>query len=225
MRGGFTMFEHEFNQFLDAQRHSAKGQRLEQLKKDLTGEKKLLKEVLWPVLNSFDGLIMEHELVSTTGVKIFIDVFYEPLGIAFESEGYVVHAENITRERFTFERMRIRTMAMYGFKFIPFSWDELDKRSDACRRSVYELLGRFSSTNGLAHTELTVFEREVLRYALRLNRPLHLKDACYCLQLKEESTRQVLRKLMEKKLIMPVSKGTHRHYAYGLEEKVKNYML
>jgi hypothetical protein len=219
------MFEYEYNLFLEEQRRSASGQRLEQLQKDLTGEKKLLKEVLWPVLNSFDGLIMEHELVSTTGVKIFIDVFYQPLGIAFESEGYVVHAENITRERFSFERMRIRTMAMYGYKYIPFTWDELDKRSDACRRSVYELLGRFSSTTGLAHKDLTVSEREVLRYALRLNYPLRLKDACYCLQLKEEATRHVLRKLMEKKLIKPISKGTHRHYAYGLEEKAKNYML
>jgi hypothetical protein len=71
-----------------SQRQSAKGIRLEQLQKDLVGEKKLLKKVLWPVLKSFDGIILEYELVSTTGVRIFIDVFYEPLGIAFESEGY-----------------------------------------------------------------------------------------------------------------------------------------
>jgi hypothetical protein len=225
IRGGMQMFEEEFNKFLDAQRRSASGQRLEQLHKDLTGEKKLMKEVLWPVLKSFDGLTMEHQLISTTGVKIYLDVFYLPLGIAFESEGFVVHAENITRERFMFERMRIRTIAMYGYKYIPFSWDELDKRAEACRRSVYELLGRFSSTAGLAHSELTVFEREVIRYALYLNRPLRLKDACYCLQLKEEHTRRVLRKLMEKKLIKPTSKGTLRHHEYDIEEKARNYML
>jgi hypothetical protein len=92
------MFEDEFNKFLAEQRRSASGQRLEQLQKDLTEEKKLMKEVICPVLKSFDGLSMEHELVSTTGVKIYIDVFFQPLGIAFESEEFVAHAENITRE-------------------------------------------------------------------------------------------------------------------------------
>jgi hypothetical protein len=219
------MFEQEYERFLEAQRKSASGLRLEQLQKDLTGEKKLLKEVLWPVLKSFDGLIMESEMVSTTGVRIFIDVLFQPLGFAFESEGFGAHAENITRDRFTFERMRVRTMAMYGYKYLPFSWDELDKRSDACRRSVYELFGRFSSTSGAALNELTVSEREVLRYAFRLNRPLRLADACYCLQMRPDACRPVLRKLLEKKFIKPLSKGTQRHHEYGLEEKAKNYML
>lgn len=219
------MFEHDYSKFLDEQRRSASGQRLEQLQKDLTGEKKLMKAVLWPVLKSFDGLSMEHELVSTTGIKIYIDVFFHPLGIAFESEGFAVHAENITRDRFIFERMRIRTIAMYGYKYIPFGWDELDKRAEACRRSVYELLGRFSSTAGIALTELTVSEREVLRYALRLSRPLRLEDACYCLQKEAKSTRNVLVRLMEKKLIKPIGNGTQRHHSYILEEKVRQYML
>jgi hypothetical protein len=94
------MFDKEFEKFLEQQKRSAGGMRLEQLQKELTGEKKLLSAVIWPVLKSFAGLTMEHEVLSQTGVKIYIDVFYEPLGLAFESEGYVVHAENITRERF-----------------------------------------------------------------------------------------------------------------------------
>jgi hypothetical protein len=40
------MFEDAFSEFLDKQRRSASGQRLENLQKDLTGEKKLMKEVL-----------------------------------------------------------------------------------------------------------------------------------------------------------------------------------
>ena len=219
------MFERDFEKFLEEQRRSAGGLRLEQLQKDLTGEKKLLKAVLLPVLKSFEGLILEHEIVSTTGVKIFIDAFYEPLSCAFEGEGFVVHAENITRDRFTFERMRIRTMAMYGYKYVPFSWDEMDKRPEACRRAVYELLGRFSSTAGIAHKELTVYEREVLRYALRLSRPLLLGDACYCLQWGPEAARKVLRKLLEKKLIKSLGNSTQRHHKYELEEKAMHYLL
>jgi hypothetical protein len=224
-RGGIKMFEDAYSEFLEEQRRSASGQRLEQLQKDMIGEKKLIKEVLWPVLKSFDGLSLEHELMSTTGVKIYVDVFYEQLGIAFESEGFVVHGENITRDRFMFERMRIRTIAMYGYKYIPFSWDELDKRAEACRRSVYELLGRFSSVAGSALNELTVFEREVIRYALRLNRPLRLGDACYCLQMLPDATRRILKKLMEKKLLAPFNKDLQRYHEYRLEEKARHYLL
>jgi hypothetical protein len=219
------MFEKKFNEFLEKQRESASVLRLEQLKKDLTGEKKLIKEVLYPVLLSFDGLVMESELISSSGVKIFIDVLFEPVGFAFESEGFGAHAENITRDRFTFERMRVRTMVMQGYKYLPFTWDELDKKPEACRRAFYELLGRFSSTDGIAHKELTIYEREVLRYLVRLNRPLRLEDACYCLQMRPQATRLVLLKLIEKQLIKPVNKGNLRFHEYALEEKARIYML
>ncbi len=218
-------FETEYERFLEKQRRSATGRRLEMLQRDMTGEKKLLKEVIWPVLRSFEGILLEYELISTTGVKIYVDVFYLPLGIIFEVEGFVVHAEKITRERFTFERMRVRTMVMYGYKFVPFSWDELDKQPEVCRRAVYELIGRFSSPVGLAHKELSMPEREVLRYALVLNRPLRPSDASYCLQLGPEATRLVLRKLMNKKLLKSLGGSKQRHHQYTLEEKVREYML
>ena len=219
------MFEQEFEKLINSQRASAKGARLEQLQKNLVGEKKLLEVVVWPVLKSFDGIILEYEIISTTSVKIYIDVFYEPLELGFESEGFVVHAEGITRERFSFERMRIRTMLLYGYKYVPFTWDELDKRPEACRRFMYELLGRFSSSSGKAFEELTVPEREFLRYALRLNRPIHLKDACYCLQWGPEASRRLLRSLIAKQLVKPIDSSKQRCHKYVIAEKYSYYLL
>jgi hypothetical protein len=77
----------------------------------------------------------------------------------------------------------------------------------------------------IALKELTISEREVLRYAFRLNHPLRLEDACYCLQMRPQATRQVLLKLVEKKLIRPLNKGTKRFHQYALEEKATIYML
>jgi hypothetical protein len=219
------MFEVEFAKFHEEQCRTASGQRLEQLRKDLTGEKKLIGTVVWPVLKSFDGLTMEYELVTISGVRIFIDVFYQPLWLALESEGFTAHAGNITRDRFSFERMRARTLAMYGYRYVPFSWDELDKKPESCRRSLYELLGRFSSPAGMAYEELTVYEREVLRYALRLCRPLRLADVCYCLQTGPEASRKVLRKLVGKKILKPLGAGTMRLHEFILEEKATDYLL
>jgi hypothetical protein len=223
--GGKDMFENEWRKFLEDQRSKAMGTRLERLKKDLTGEKKMLEAAIWPVLKSFDDLILEYEISSLSGVRMYVDVFYVPIGIAFESEGFVVHAENITRERFDFERIRVRTMMMNNYKYIPFSWDELDKKPDVCRRTVYELLGRYSATKGNAYDELTVYEREVLRYASRLNRTFRSSDISYCLQVKEDTCRKVLRILMQKKLIKSIGTGKHRFHEYTLDAKASDYLL
>lgn len=162
---GMMMPEQEWEKFVQSQRRTASGNRLERLKKNLVGEKKMFKEALWPVFRSFEGFSLEYEVKSLSGVHIYLDAFYHPLKIAFESEGFVPHAETITRDRFSFERMRIRTMAYLGYKFVPFTWDELDQHPEMCRRTVYELLGRYSGKDDRAYRELTVYEQEVLRYA------------------------------------------------------------
>lgn len=218
-------FEEEWNLFLQRELHAAKGMRQERLTRDLVGEKKMFKEVLWPVFQSFDQFSLEYEVKSIAGVTLYIDAFYHPLRLAFESEGFVPHAENITRERFSFERMRIRTFALYGYKYIPFSWDELDKQAESCRRCIYELLGRYTGADDPAIRNLSVYEREVIRCALRLQRPLSLQDVHDCLGLKKDAARNVLRNLMEKRLIRPLGQGRQKIRRYMLAESASGYIL
>lgn len=171
-----AIFEREFSIFLEKQKQSASGLRLEQLQKDLVGEKKMLAALIWPVFQSFEDFVLEYEVITPSGVRIFIDVFYEPLRLAFESEGFAVHAELITRDRFSFERMRVRTMAAYGYKYIPFTWDELDKKPEACRRFLYELLGRYSGVTRAGVEAQSIQENEVIRQAVCLNRTFRRAD-------------------------------------------------
>jgi hypothetical protein len=214
------MFESAFEEFLKEQRRSAVGVRQEMLQKDLTGTVVLMR-MLWSVFQSFDGFTLEYEIVSLSGVKIYIDVFYKPLRLGLECDGFVPHAEMIMRERFTFERMRIRTLVMYGIRYIPFSWDELDKKQEACRRMMYELLGRY----GGSQHRLSVNEKEILRDMMRESRPLQLRDACECLGLAEEASRRVIRNLIEKNLVRPAGAGAVRFHSYKLEEQAWNLIL
>lgn len=218
-------FEEAYPTFLNEQIRNASGRRFEMLQKDLTGEIKLLKEVIWPVFKTFEGFTLEYEMKSISGVHIFADVFYHPLRIIFESDGFVAHAEKITRERFSFERGRMRTFAMYGYKYVPFSWDELDKRPEDCRRTVYALLGKYTGSDDRALKELTVFEREVIRYALRLHRPFQIADVCYCLQVGKDTARKVLKSLHEKGLIRSGGLGTEKIRNYVLSERAQDYLL
>lgn len=219
------MFEREWKSFLERERKSAEGRRLERLNGNLVGERKMFESVLWPAFRSFEGFGLEYEIKSTTGVNIYVDAVYHPLKLAFESEGFVPHAENITRDRFSFERMRIRTLGLYGFKYIPFSWDELDKQADACIRFVHGLLGKYSGSDDPVLRELSVFEREMVRYALRTNRPFGMRDACLCLGLEKDTARKVLRRLTEKHLIRPLGKGRQKVRAYVLDERASAFIL
>jgi hypothetical protein len=140
-------FEIEFERFLAGHIDSATGQRREMLKADLKGTNLLLEVVIWPALKSFEGVKLEYEMLTSTGVKMYVDAFYEPLMIAFECEGYVSHAEKITRDRFDFEKTRIRSVGKSRKMFMPYSKDQLDKQPEMQTRlfrsigPIYEHLG------------------------------------------------------------------------------------
>jgi hypothetical protein len=215
------LFEKQFEVYFEEQKRMANGRRLEMLKKDLTGEIMLLKDILYPVLGTFDGLTMEYEMVSSSGVRIFGDFFYEPIKSVIEIEGFVSHSEMITRDRFDFEKMRIRTFTEYAYPFVPFSRDDIVKKPEVCRRSFYVILGKYGSTGNQTHYHLSVNEREIIRYALRLNRSFGLKDVCYCLQLGRTTCMKLLKVLFEKGLIRPINEGKLRVHEYVLEDKAR----
>ncbi|WP_276356382.1 hypothetical protein [Cohnella caldifontis] len=204
-------FEEAWETFLACQKAEATGMRREMLDRDLTGTKKLC-EALWRVFGTFEDLELEHELVSETGVKIYVDVYHRKLGIAFEAEGYVVHAEKITRERHSFERMRVRSIAKLNLKYMPFSWDELDKKPEACVRSVYEALGIWGSGRGDKWMELSVYERELIRCGLAHTGTFSMTEACEWLQLAPFSTRKAVRGLVDKHLLILEGGGPRRFH-------------
>ncbi len=89
-----TDFEAIYQKYLKEQKNEAEPRRLEMLERELIGTK----------------LEMEHRITNSSGVSLFIDVYHERLRLGFECEGFSAHAETITRERFTFEKSKVRTM-------------------------------------------------------------------------------------------------------------------
>lgn len=214
-------FEEAYERFLHEQRSSAKGSRSERLEKVGAGEKLLLKEAIWPLFKSFEGFYLEYEILGVNGIKLYLDVFYKPLGIVSECDGFVVHAETITRDRFMFERMRIRSMAMQGLIYVPFSYDELDKKPDACRSSMYELLGRLGASPAADLMILSVQERELLRYVRTLDRAFNLKDVAQCLQQSPVTNRKYISQLVNKMLLRPKDANMQRHHYYELTDHAR----
>jgi hypothetical protein len=211
-------FEQEWEQFVEGQRREAKGMRREMLERDLTGSRKMC-EILREVFGTLDSLTLENEFMSTTGIKIYADVFHSQSGSVFEADGYVVHAEKITRERFAFERMRMRSFVMLGCRYMPFTWDELDKKPDVCKRAVFELLGRCGNSGRGEWLALEVHERELVRCAMVHPGTFSLPDACGWLRWGPQPTRKVLRRLMDKDLVRPEGGSARRHFKFNLTEQ------
>ncbi|MDR6551222.1 hypothetical protein [Paenibacillus qinlingensis] len=112
-------FEKQYASFWEEQVRHASGQRLEMLQRDLTGTKKLLEELLLPVLGTLDGLVLEFEMMSLSGMKIYGDVGHPQIRTVFEEDSFVTHAEKISRDRFSFERARARSVAILGYTYFP----------------------------------------------------------------------------------------------------------
>src|SRR5690606_12231753 len=82
------VFNRQFKHFLAQQKREADPKRLEMLNKDLTGTIALLRNVVFPVLGSFDNWKLEHRIVNTAGVSLYLDAYYTPLQLGLECEGF-----------------------------------------------------------------------------------------------------------------------------------------
>jgi hypothetical protein len=213
------VFEQEYDAFWKEQVRRATGQRLEMLQRDLTGTKKLLEVVLYPVLGTLEGLELEYEMVSLSGAKIYTDVFHPMLRIVFEEDSFVTHAEKITRDRFSFERARARSVAILGYTYFPYSRDELEKKPTFCQRNLYELIGRIGNVAGAGLQKLPVYEREILRSALLCSQPFGLAEVGEWLQFKRETCSKILRDLEAKGLLYLVGGSLKRSHKFMITEK------
>jgi hypothetical protein len=197
------VFEQAFEVFWKEQVRGAGGQRLEMLQRDLTGTKRLLEMVLLPVLGSLEGLVLVHP----------------NLRIVFGEDNFITHAEKITRDRFSFERARARSVATLGFTYFPYSRDELEKKPDFCQRNLYELIGRIGNAEGTGLHKLNLYEREVMRSAVLRNQPFRVADVCAWLQLKKDACRPVLRELESKGLLDSIGGSLTRSHKFMITEK------
>lgn len=117
------------DRFIESQRQAAIGMRREMLERDLYGTRIMLMNVALPVFKTLEGFILEHEIWSQTGVKLYADIFYSLLRLVLECEGYVPHVEKMTRERHDFEQSRLRSFAAKRLIYVPFSRDEIEKEA------------------------------------------------------------------------------------------------
>jgi very-short-patch-repair endonuclease len=200
------------------------GERRRRLKEGHGHAEALFLEQVWiPAFGQLDYLHPEYEIQDFRDGSRFVDFAYirPSLKLAIEIDGYGPHARLLSRVQFSDQLTRQNHLVIDGWRVLRFSYDDVKDRPRACEQVLQQLLGRFmqGKPSGLGRT-LKVEEREILRHAIRIARPITLNDVFELLQAKRDKVRQLLYGLVERGLLISSGQGRLRRHSYTLAKEI-----
>jgi hypothetical protein len=210
-------------EWLDKHLQSRKGEARRKLK---TGhahaERLMLEHIWWPAFGHFDHLHPEYEVSDYFDGKRYIDFALIRAGIyiAIEIDPFGTHYAKLDRRQFSNQWVRQMHLFNDSWSFIRISYDDLIERPRLWQQLLQQMVGRLFGDHQLTY-ELSASERDILRLALRLSRPIKLADVQTLLQCGYDTARKQLTMLEHKKWLKPQGKGLMRTHAWRLDSTRK----
>ncbi len=190
-------FEESHHLFIE--RHS--GWRTGERKGDCCGhqyaEKLFLQNVWWPLFESLDHLHPEYEVYDWNRKSQFLDfAFLPPNGVRFgmECDGYQSHIKDMDREKFSYALNRDTFLTGMGWRMLHFSCDDIQQRPEVCTMLLQLALAPYLAGKP-AVNELSAEEKDVLRLAWQLGKPIRPKDVTDHFRINFRTARKVLNSL------------------------------
>ncbi|WP_027086442.1 hypothetical protein [Cohnella panacarvi] len=213
-------FENAYVKWLDMHKASAGGERLRRLnKRHGFGEKLLLEQGWWPVLGTLEHLHPEYEFIGINGERYFIDIaFILDLKLkptASEADGFSSHARDIDRDQFSRALDRQNEIVLSNWNILRFSIDKLKENSDACQNTIRRMLVCWYGKEDTFMRDLNIYQRELVRVAIRSAIPFTAEDARNILGKKHNFTRATLQSLIQMNILEAAS-GNQRIHRYQL---------
>lgn len=176
-------------------------------------EKLLLQNVWWPVFGSLDHLHPEYEVYDWNRKSQFLDfAFLPPFGrFGLECDGFQSHVKDMDREKFNYALNRETFLTGMGWKMIHFSFDDIQNRPEVCRMLLQLVIGPYLMRSTPSRPVFSS-EKDVLRLAWQLGRPIRPKDACDYFEVNFRTARKWLQSLAEKGLLNPIAGGRGVRY-------------
>lgn len=216
-------FEEEYLDFINVHLLARTGERLRRLQEGHNqAEMLFLKQVWWPSYYHFKFLHPEYEVDDFKDGKRYLDFAYirPALRICFEVDGYGPHLKNISRWQFSDSLERQNQLVIDGWTVIRFSYDQVNEKPRRCQQIVQQVIGRRLGDE-LDETFLSVFEKEVLRFAIRKGEAISPIEVQKHLKLSDKTVKKILSILVNKKVLIPAA-GIKRVRSYRLGEQVKS---
>ncbi|OCT11530.1 hypothetical protein A8709_07655 [Paenibacillus pectinilyticus] len=208
-------FEHAHLAFIECHLTRRAGERRGRLLRGHNyAEKLFLKQVWWPLFESFDNLHPEYEIYDWNRKSQFLDFAYLTSSGRFgiECDGFQSHIKDMDREKFSYALNRDTFLTGMGWRMIHFSFDDIQNRPEVCQMLLQLVIGPHLIRQSAAPS-LTPEEKEVLRMAINLSRPIRPKDITSFYEVNFRTSRKWLGSLVAKGVLTKTGSGAYaRHY-------------
>lgn len=177
-------------------------------------EKLFVHNVWWPLFESLDHLHPEYEVYDWNRKSQFLDFAYLPHNGArfgIECDGFQSHIKDMDREKFSYALNRDAFLTAMGWRMLHFSFDDVQQRPEVCRMLLQLALAPYLARKEKV-TKLLSEEKEVLRLAWQLGKPLRPKDVTDYFQINFRTARRLLDSLCAKGLLKPVMSKERVHF-------------
>lgn len=172
-------------------------------------------------MGSFDYLYAEYEVPGFGEGSFFIDHAYlrPPHKVGWEIDDFSTHGQHASRRTFEYERERQNLLVLDGWTVFRLPLDMIRERPRKCQQFVLQTLGRLYGDFG-ADKEITLplKQREILRFAHKLQRPFTPADIRVLLGTGDKLTRLLLHDLAMKGWLDAAS-GTQRVRSFQLRKR------
>lgn len=216
-------FESAYSDWMNMHLSKRRGERLRRLKDGHGfGEKLLLQQAWWPAVGNFELLHPEYEFIGSDGNYYFMDFGYErlPKPSGVEVDSFSVHARDVDRDTFSRGLVRQNEIVLSGWNMLRFSIDKLKEDPLHCQRTIVRMLEHWYGEDNRALLDLPLYQREIVRLAMRSTVPVTPEMASLILGKGLKLTRSQLHELVERGWLENVG-GDARIRSYSLRNNRK----
>lgn len=221
-------FQEAYEKLLEQHCKNCSPERLRKLRIGLGfAERAFLERVWWPLIGNFTYLHPEYEVADYSGASRFLDFAYLRGGIklAIEIDGFATHAKNLDRRQFAYQLHRQNVLTLDGWDILRFAFDEIEAHPRRCQRTIQQYMGSRFATSLYSPTQtplVTAIDREIVRLARSLPRPILPSDVERHLGISRSTVFRHIKRLVARGWLLPAS-GTKRIRSYVLDETVRHF--
>jgi len=228
MNSTSTLFESAHRLFLDSHLQERSGERRDRLLRGhREAEKLFCQNVWWPLRQHFDQLHPEYEVIDWRGQPYFCDfVWITPYAkLAIEIKGFGPHIRDMDRRKFCRELNRETFLNAMGFQVISFAYDDVAQQPDLCVTLLRMVLGRYQAAARGSASRYSGAERETVRLACTLGRPIRPIDVCRHLGVGHRTAVCILHSLCEQHVLLGESGAQNKRVVrYALSSAAFGYL-